>query len=198
MKKILSVILAVMMLFGAVSVSASASKFNDNYHQNGWANDDQAVLIFDSLNGGTFMNAVYERDENGVWVTTSGKTGVYVMLPQTDEAHTAGSVIILPDVMPNSGSAFKGWHYTDAAGNSVTLGGGSTFTIPSTAFTGNQYGVINFTAVYGPAAPEEDTMATVLNVLIKVFGAIIGILFYGGNTEAGVAMMEKVLGGLDL
>ena len=39
-------------------------------------------------------------------------------------------------------------------------------------------------------------MATILGILIKVFGAIIGIVMYQGDTEAGVALMEKVLGGI--
>ena len=199
MKKILSVILAVMMLFATMSIGASAagSTYNDQWHQNGYANDDQAVIVF-NLMGGKMKNAVYERDENGQWISTEGKTGTYVMLPQNSDAQKAGSVIILPDVTPNSGMSFSGWEYYDAAGNRMVLGANGPFTIPETAFTGNNYGVINFTACYSSAEPEADTMATVMSILIKVFGAIIGILFYGGSTEAGVAMMEKVLGGLDL
>ncbi len=197
MKKILSVILAVMMLFATMSISASASSFNDQWHQAGMANDNQAVLVF-NLMGGKMKNPVLERDESGVWVTTEGKTGTYVMLPQTEDAQKAGSVVILPDVTPATGMSFSGWEYFDASGTRYVLGANGPFTIPEAAFTGNNYGVIYFNATYASAAPEEDTMGTIINILIKVFGAIIGILFYGGNTEAGVAMMEKIFGGLEL
>ena len=38
--------------------------------------------------------------------------------------------------------------------------------------------VIEFYASYIPAEVEEDTFASVLNILIKVFGAIAGIILY--------------------
>lgn len=196
MKKILSVVLAVMMLFSVMSVGASAaSKYPDQWHREGLANDDQAVLVFNIM-GGTMRDPQYVYDPvNGVQLV-SGVTGTYVMLPFNEEANKIGSVIVLPIVTPQSGMAFLGWEYTDPSGLRHTLAGNSTFYITEAHFTGNQYGVINFTAVYTSAEPEEDTMAMILSILTKIFGAIIGIVLYGGDTEAGVALMNKVLGGL--
>lgn len=201
MKKILSVILAVMMLFGAMSVTASAESSRlDQWHQNGLANDDQAVLVF-NLMGGALRDPVPVYNEStGSFESVAGVTGTYVMLPGGNEdAHTAGTTVILPIAISNSNTMmFLGWEYTDPAGNRQTLAGGTAFNITEAHFTGNNYGLINFTAIYTASAPEEDTMATVISILVKVFGAIIGILVYGGDTEQGVALMNKVLGGLEL
>lgn len=197
MKKILSVVLAIMMLFSVMTVGASAtSKYPDQWHREGLANDNQAVLVFNIMGGSMRDPQLVYNATTGGFDNVSGVTGTYVMLPFNDEANIVGSVIVLPIVTPQSGMAFLGWEYTDPSGLRHTLAGGSTFYITEAHFTGNQYGVINFTAVYTSAEPEEDTMATVLSILTKIFGAIIGIVLYGGDTEAGVALMNKVLGGL--
>ena len=39
-------------------------------------------------------------------------------------------------------------------------------------------------------------MQKVMKILFSVFGTIIGLLFYAGDTEAGIALMEKVFGGV--
>ncbi len=198
MKKILSVILAVMMIFGCLSVGASAaSKWPDVYHSTGIVNDDQAILVF-HLNGGTLKGEarVYNATTGG-WDTVSGyNQPTYYMLPQTPTAHTVGTIITLPDVVAPAGYAFAGWQYRDAEGLLQQPGALANFYIQPWIFTGNQYAMVEFTAVFVPAEAEEDTLATVMSILTKVFGAIIGIVLYGGDTEAGVALMNKVLGGL--
>lgn len=197
MKKILSVLLAVMMLFGALSVGASAAVTDpSDFYDDPRFNADQAIFVF-NLNGGTMkMPQPVYNEQTGEFVLTEGITGTYYMLPQTKTAHTVGTFIPLPDVVAPSGYNFAGWQYRDAQGLYQQPGAGANFYIQDWIFTGNNYGIVEFTAVFVAAEPEEDTLATVMNILIKVFGAIIGIVLYGGDTEQGVALMNKVLGGL--
>ena len=58
--------------------------------------------------------------------------------------------------------------------------------------------IILLEAQYYNAAADGDTLGNILGILTKVFGAILGILFYGGDTESGVAMMDKIFSGLEL
>ncbi len=189
MKKILSVILAVMMLFGALSIGASAE---DEVWVKGETTSKQCVVVFD-FNGGTSKvgQNVY-NPEIGDFVYTNNVTGVYTMLPNAADDMIEGDYIALPSVTPASGWQFIGWYCMKGPDYGVTLSGGTTYFIPK----GAAGTVIEFRAAFEPAEVEEDTLTTIMNILIKVFGAIIGILMYGGNTEAGVAMMEKVLGGV--
>ncbi|MBQ8503665.1 MAG: hypothetical protein IJ491_05235 [Clostridia bacterium] len=200
MKKILSVILAVMMLFGALSVGASAASiYPDQWHQSGLVADNQAVLVF-NLNGGTLKStAIVYNSTTGQFEEVSGfNEATYYMLPAQGNptAHTVGTVIVLPDVIPPTGYSFAGWQYRDADGLLQQPGALANFYIQDWIFTGNNYGKVEFTAVFTPAEAEEDTLAKVMSILVKVFGAIIGIVLYGGDTEQGVALMNKVLGGV--
>ena len=192
MKKILSVILAAMMLFSGFAFSASAA---EESWLPGDVSSSQCVLVF-SFNNGKAKTSLPVYDPNlGNFVATDAVTGTYRMLPTSADAHKAGTFVYLPQVTPPEGSQFDGW-YVEAqyspTGYPMSLTGGSVYYIPEGA-AGKE---IQFTAWYSPAEPEEDTMAVVMGILIKVFGAIIGILMYGGNTEAGVQMMEKILGGV--
>lgn len=201
MKKILSVLLAVMMLFGALSIGASAAAVTvnrDTLHTAGVLNQNQIVAVFD-INGGTLRDPQWCYDAQNGWTYQSEISGAYVMLPyQSEVAMTADSSILLPLVTPPSGMQFLYWEFFDSTGVRHTLAAGGSLKVTQDMFDYPHYGVINLTAVYTSAEPETDTMATILNILIKVFGAIIGIIVYSGDTEAGVALMEKVLGGLDL
>lgn len=199
MKKILSVILAVMMLFGAMSVSASAA--------NGYAYDETTGLL-----GGYRANNGFVADTNLLIVLDFGDCSSYAEIQNcvnqtTGETYvapvgTTGKVIvvasknsefILPLITPPADYTTNGWYSTTLEQSFVA---GKNGAVKLTE--GMQETVIYFVANTYPGAPEEDTMATILGVLTKVFGAIIGILFYGGATDAGVALMEKVLGGLSL
>lgn len=200
MKKILSVILAVMMLFGALSVGASAAvttvNRNDLYAAD-VLNADQVVAVF-NIQGGTLRDPQWVYGTDG-WAYEQGISGTYVMLPyQSDAAHKVGSTILLPIVSAPTGMQFLYWEYFDGQGIRHTPAAGGTVTITQEMFQYPENGVITFTAVYTSAEPEEDTLGTILGILTKVFGAIIGIIFYTGDTEAGVALMEKILGGLSL
>lgn len=191
MKKLLAVLLAVITLFSALGLCATAGTYEDYF--DGVADPTtQAILVFD-LNGGSLKNdaRVYNTVTNKFEIM-SGKdiTGKYIMLPYDSTSQTVGQFVQLPYVTPPSGQDFRGWFCFD---DNITHAAGSDYRIPA----GKAGNVIQFYASYIPAEAEEDTFATVLNILVKVFGAIAGILIYNGNTEAGIALFDKILGALD-
>ena len=196
MKKILSVFLAALMLFSVLGVSASAAGylepgFDVYFNQNLADKDTQVVFCFDT-NSGTMMNGVYVYDvTNNTFVYTQDFSGRYIMLPRSKDTQLVGQHITLPIVAPQTGYMFRGWYcYLD--GNEYA--GGSSYQIP--AGTAGQ--VIEFRATYTPAPVEDEGPGAVIDILVKVFGAIAGILLYNGDTAQGIALFEKILGALDL
>lgn len=200
MKKALSLFLAVLMLFSCLAVNASA--YQSDYHGEGKvATNEQCVVIFNPA-GGKFQDAIttYDKNLDNPYISYAANeyTGTYVMVPRSTTEMKPGSQIMLPMMTPQSGYAFKGWECRGYQSGKATsyygqpFVGGWIFTLPEDC-AGE---VLQFTAIYSAAEPEEDTMAKVMGIMIKIFGAIIGILMYQGDTEAGVALMEKVLGGL--
>lgn len=189
MKKILSVVLAVMMLFGAMSISASAANHEGFVVPNDF-DKTQDVIIVLRFGSGKCQNyiTVYNQ-EIADYEQVTGVSGEVVLV---GDSYVAGRALELPYVTPAEGNNFNGW-FCDRDGKSYPAGPQGGFVIPN--LPGE---VIILTASYYPSEGEGDTLGTIVAILSKVFGAIIGILFYGGNTEAGVAMMEKVLGGLEL
>ena len=196
MKKVLAVLLSVMMLFSALSVGASAViDTTDSYLQQ--VLTKQVILSF-NLNGGSIKGGVrvYEGlDATGSPVFTYDNRytdSLYYMIPESDESQIPGDVITLPSVNPPSGYAFNGWYcYT----TNETYAANRPFVIPTYA-AGK---VIEFTADYSRSEPEEDTMSGVMEILVKVFGTIIGLLFLQGEADpvdAGMKMMEQLLSNL--
>ena len=192
MKKFLAVLLTVITLFSALGLCATAGTYEDYFDGDIADPDTQAILVFE-LNGGSLKNAarVYNTDTNKFEIE-DGKniTGRYIMLPYDSLSQAIGQYVQLPYVTPPSGSDFKGWFCFD---DGITHAAGSDFRIPS----GKAGNVIQFYASYIPAEAEEDTLGSILGILIKVFGAIAGILIYNGNTEAGIALFDKILGALN-
>ena len=201
MKKILSVMLAVMMLFGALSISASAANVPPTEKLNELIKNENAVIIVFRFNGGTskYVLPVFYSDvlENGGFVDEI-VSGDYYLLPGANGMTLgANTSFNLPSVVPPDGKAFVGW---DSSIDSQDFVAGARYDITSdrivVAHSSLSNGIIYMEAMYEAAEPEEDTMATVLGILMKVFGTIIGILFLDGNGPAGVELMEKVLGGI--
>ncbi len=196
MKKILSVMLAVMMLFGALSIGVSAVEpdyFWDLTLKDGVTVSEgtHAILTFDFA-GGTSTNAlsVYDTSAAG-FVSVEGVGDKYIMLPgsKSDCYLTANSTVKAPFVDAPEGYKFNGWYcYADneyyVAGEKITI---------QKEWIGD---VIEFEAAYIPAKVEGDTMKTVLGVLTKVFGTILGILFLDGSSAAGIELVEKLLAGI--
>ena len=195
MKKALSLFMAVLMMFAAMAVGASAES---SVNPSPWhgpegsgkpATPEQAVLSFD-LNGGTMKNAVAVYDLNtGTFTSQTGVTGTWYMVPANANVMKAGMQVTLPVVTAPKGYQFDGWYcYNDGQPYAANM----SYTIPATG-AGS---VIQFRAAYSPAEIEEDSMTKVLSILTKVFGAIIGILLYAGDTEKGIALVEKMLSGI--
>lgn len=202
MKKALSLFLAVLMIFSCLAVGASAVVQDPT----GWfgeagsgkpATYDQTILTFNT-NGGKLRNAVIVYDvETGNKTRVENFSGVWAMIPAAEgtASQTPGTKVELPFCEPGDATlAFVGWELTsgdlDNLGN--VYAGQTAYTIPA----GTEGKVIQFTARFTTAVVEEDTLTKVLGVLTKVFGAIIGVLLYKGNTEAGVALVEKMLAGI--
>ena len=123
MKKVLSVFLAVLMLFGALSVSSFAEEttapvvtppmaYHDWWGEGGPCSKEQAVLAF-NLNGGSLKSEtqIY-NEETGKFEWKAGKdvTGVYYMVPQDPNTMKGGMGVVLPEVIAPSGWQFNGWY----------------------------------------------------------------------------------------
>ena len=202
MKKFLAAILAVLMLFCTFSVSATDStaipKDPDfgyvNFWSEGVASYDQAVLAFE-LNTGVITGGVrvYDVANKKYEHLETFEGDYYYMVPYGSYSPKPGTIVQLPRVKAPSGWVFNGWSTPDGE----IYVGGTSFTIPSYA-AGD---IIYLQADYSLAEVEEDTMSTVMDILVKVFGSIIGLLFfsdeYGSSAiEEGMQIMQKVLGSL--
>lgn len=209
MKKVLSVFLAVLMLFGALSVSSFAEEttgsvvtppmaYHDWWGEGGPCSKEQAVLAF-NLNGGSLKSEtqIY-NEETGKFEWKAGKdvTGVYYMVPQDPNTMQGGQGVALPEVIAPSGWQFNGWYCEacpcETAQVGQTYAAAALYKLPLNC--GGT--LIQFRASYSPATIEEPTINKVVGILMKVFGTIIGLIAYGGDTKQGIAFMEKVFGGL--
>ena len=218
MKKVLALFLAVLMLCGCCGVSASAASeetlglWEDYFGDGKIANSNKDCIIVYYPGVGAFPEGTthYSYTQGPIRVGSSYK-GVLV------DAPFAGNSLLQPHeayhlkaLQPAEGYEFRGWRfYGYVSGKTVqyettnnmylrlvdggtTLYPGDSWILLPTNCAGE---ILKFEAEWR-LVETEDTMATVLSVLMKVFGAIIGILMYQGDTEAGVALMEKVLGGI--
>lgn len=199
MKKFLAAVLAVMMIFSAFSVSAANEYKEPNYgYVNFWtagkANSNQTVVSF-KLNSGTITSGVLAYDiANNTFEHLETFSGdYYYMVPYTASAMVPGTTIQLPIVTAPSDWVFNGWSTPDGQ----IYVGGTSYTIPTSA-AGT---IIYFQADYSIAEEEEDTMGGVMSILVKVFGSIVGLMFfsdeYGSSAiEEGMQLVEKLIGGL--
>lgn len=202
MKKILAVLLSVMMLFGALSISSSAVSVSQYFEGPApLVNPDEQVIITFDLAGGTMKNGVWVYDTNiqpADFVWKENVKGTYVMLPMDSESMQCGMPVTLPVVTPPTGYQFDSWFCYGVAGDYTrgnSYAANSAYYIPE----GIAGKVIEFRAAYSPATIEPDTMETVMNILIKVFGTIVGLLFLGDEAnpaEAGMQMMQQLLGSI--
>ncbi len=202
MKKILSVMLAIMMLFGALSISASAEGIYDEMYKievpgtNTTVGQGGHLILEFNFGAGSSKLPLYVY-ENGAFTEVPGEeiTGTYYMLPRAYNQLVAGASLELPTVKAPDDKDFRGWYcYADGR---YYITGQRIETIPSEWFTANNGSrVVKFTAEYESAEPEADTLTTILGILSKVFGAMLGIFFFDGSTAQGVQLVEKLLAGI--
>ena len=192
MKKVLAVLLSVMMLFSVLSVGTSVAFEGDEYTDE--VLTKQVILSF-NLNGGSIKGGVkvYEgvdAEGNPVFSYSNRYTdNMYYMIPDSETSQIPGDIVTLPNVSAPSDYAFNGWYcYT----TNETYAANRSFRIPTYV----KGGVIEFVADFSRTTPEEDTMGGVMNILVKVFGTIVGLLFLQGEADpvdAGMKMMENLL-----
>ena len=204
MKKVLALLLSVLMVFGALSVSVFAGNQAD--YEDLWNGTDniygltheQSILSFD-LNGGKIKGGVWVYQNGKFTYVTNYSENVYDMIPNNSKdssknSQTPGDEITLPPVTAPSDCTFNGWYcYL----TQETYPANYKFIIPEAA-AGE---VVHFMADYTLTVPEEDTMAGIMDILVKVFGTIIGLLFYSNEygpsaTEYGMKIMTDLLSGL--
>lgn len=206
MKKVLSVFLAVLMLFGALSVGSFAEDTTGTtpvtppraYH--GWWEKDggrctaEQVVIAFNLNGGTLKNEaqVYnEETDRFEWKKGKDISGTYYMVPKDQTTMKGGMSVVLPLVNAPDGKQFNGWEVEVCEGlsNHPSYAANCEFNIPVAA-SGT---LIQMKASYSAADFEEPTITKVIGILKKVFGAIIGLIVYN-DTKQGIAFMERIFG----
>ena len=206
MKIIISVMLAVMMLFGAMSLNDSAAtEVNPattstvgfgttinagEVYGNIKISKTQHVIVELNFNSGKSLEGLMVYDVNAPGFTRQlGVTGRHLMLPGCGYQMIPGAWIRLPAVSAPEGMTCKGWEINHSG---VVVGHGIEWQIPA----GTQGQVLELTALYTTAEAEEDTLTMILGVLTKVFGTIVGILFLDGSSAAGVELVNKLLAGI--
>lgn len=219
MKKVLALFLAVLMLCGCFGVSASAAdeetlgRYVDYFGEGKVADPDKECIVIYYSGIGSFAEGTthYSYNQGPIPVGKNYK-GVLVDAPIYGSAPmTAHQGYHLKDLPAVEGYVFKGWRFCGYEFNGgpvsyetndnryLRLVDGGTTVYPGDSWvllpTNCGGKALRFEAVF-MLGETEDTMGTILNILIKVFGAIIGIVMYQGDTEAGAALMEKVLGGI--
>lgn len=199
MKKLLSVLLAVLMLFSTFAICASAaapvtdpttaSNIRDSVGK------DHVIIQYDLFDFKTkYSQWTYDVDSKK-FAYISDITGTFYQVPENPAQLYVDATIALPEVTAPEGKQFNGWRCTTHI-DRPTFAAGEALKITDDMLALSDNKVIRFEVVWGSAVPEEDTMGTIIDILCKIFGAIIGILIYNGNTEAGVQMMKELLGGV--
>lgn len=191
MKKLLAVILAVLTLFSVLGVAASAQDNIGGYFGTYADQNSQTILVF-YPNGGTFKSVVEVYDANSrQFVETINYTGTYTMLPKNYRPMTVGSAISMPELVGPSGYTFGGWQCIQT--RETFVAGPNSFEVKA-EHIGQ---ILTFQPILVAAAPEEDTFGSIMNILVKIFGTIAGIIIFGGDPEAGVDLFNKLFSALD-
>lgn len=212
MKKVLALLLSVLMIFGTMSVCAFAATdyedlWNDSSSVYGLT-QEQAILSF-NLNGGKIKGGVWvyyneynsetKTYDQGFKYVTNYNGSVYDKIPNNSKnseklSQTPGDDVSLPPVTAPSGYTFNGWY---CQLTQETYPANYKFVIPESA-AGE---VVHFIADYTLTEPEEEGLGAAFDILVKVFGTIIGLLFYSNEygpsaTEYGMKIMTDLLSSL--
>ena len=203
MKKLLSVLLAALMIFGSLGMSASALSIGGtsgvDYVMPTKAELETAlsqndfILKFINNDGFTFTaDQVLYVSGKGFQTVNDKYKGTFYMLPQNAGDYYFGvDDIRLPRMAGNEEVyQFMGW--TDKNGQQYTF----AENVKVTMSMADNDGVVTFNPWFVSANTGADTMTMIIGILCKIFGAIYGLLFLGGDTELGVARVQGILGGI--
>ncbi len=199
MKKVLSILLAALMFLSCMSISAFAEDF-PFFGPNGADANEDAVLKF-VLNNGTVKSGqyIYDRSTGKLnWTDPEDVPDTFYVVPidNYDGMFEVGDYVTLPSVKGPKGWQFVGWQRNSGlqadADRSIYPAGPNQYQIKEA----DRGMVVEFSAVYEQAEVEEDTFAKVFDILIKVFGTIIGLIAYNGNIQKGQDFMAKIFSSL--
>ncbi|MBR6314122.1 MAG: hypothetical protein IKR49_05725 [Clostridia bacterium] len=194
MKKVLSVFLAVLMVFSVMAMSASAAVDSPYFGGEHGAKENQCVFMF-RLNGGTCKSSqnVYDTTKGQpVYTNAEDVPQVFVIVPDDERMFLVDSSVTLPSVKAPKGQSFVGWQRVPAMDGDKDNGTYSTVPGGYIVKAVDIGRVVEFRAVYQEAEMEEDTFAKVFEILVKIFGTLIGLIAYQGNVEKGQDFMNKI------
>ncbi len=211
MKKLLSVFLAVLMIFSVFSVSSSAATtvtapdlqeaidatkalYGENSMYNASTNKKGYVIVCYTVGVGTYMYEVnvYDTQKKDFVKTTAPGAAYYQVPTNRNENYIGYANYQLPYVMDTEEKQFVGW---TCSGNQKQYTAGAVIQLTSDMITPGAE-CIYFNAEYITVVPQSDVLETIINVLIKVFGSIIGFLFFEGDPDQGAGFMEDMIGGI--
>ncbi len=203
MKKALSVFLAVLMLFASLSVGSFAAdevidptpgestRFETQWHKAGVAAPNQTIFAFNP-NGGSIKGNVYTYDlKTNTWELNEAGTltSTYYMVPMNNQMQIEGRYITLPAVNAPAGWSFDGWFCYD---DTSLYGANGRYNIP----LGSGGTLITFDAQYSPLPVEGNDNNKAVDILTKVLGTILGLLFYEGDVTKGIAFIKNMIEGI--
>ncbi len=198
MKKLLSVLLAALMLFGTLGMSASAAESyippSQEEVKSALSTND-FIMYFSNSAGFTLYpgTELYVSGKGFVEVKDS-YSGSFYMLPRNSGQYYFGCTVTLPELVDTEAFDFKGWWCDSDKNARDPLFAGRDVEI--TQAMADTDGVVKFTPYYGQNGPADDTMGKVIDILCKVFGAIFGLLFCNGDTKLGILKVQEILGGI--
>ncbi|MBR5438398.1 MAG: hypothetical protein IKV21_05705, partial [Clostridia bacterium] len=180
MKKLLSVLLATLMLFSVMSMSASAAILDENHiddYKGQYQGTGNFIICFNVF-GYTASGEAYDT-ELGRNVASKELTGKFYVLPQGTYDYTLGSYVFFPTVSLPTEKKLDGWRCNTTFSKNNVYGTDYVYIDQDMYnYAMNNGGIIEFEIDYSSAKEEEDTMGNILGILSKVFGAIIGLLVY--------------------
>ena len=199
MKKVLSLVLAALMLLSCMSISVFAEDY-PFFGPEGADKNNDAVLKF-VLNNGTVKSGqyIYDRSTGKLnWTDPEDVPDTFYVVPidNYDGMFEVGDYVTLPSVKGPKGWQFVGWQRNSGlqadADRSIYPAGPNQYKIQEA----DRGMVVEFSAVYEQSEVEEDTFAKVFEILTKVFGTIIGLIAYNGNIQKGQDFMNKIFSSL--
>lgn len=168
MKKVISVFLAVLMLFGTLGIVGTAAEDTATTEKVSCSAPYCVSLLFNYMSyqvGTVYMGELKK-------VTEDPNKGCYVL--RDTSGFTCGNFVQLPEIKNTDDGTYGVWYVasTTVPGEAIgyTLSGGSYYQIPDTAENGE------YVVFLAQAKPIEQTgtFATIMQMFAKIIGALFG------------------------